>query len=163
MAGNVEKLINQITKDAEQTINKIIRDASAKAKKDFTKEAKICVDRYYREYDPWPNYSRTNNLLEHGYQPYTLWNKNKVQAGVRFIDRDSDFASVYDRDISSRDGWASGIGGIIINNLMIGSHGRSELQGTFIGDPVGEHMSKFEEAYSIEMDAYFRSNGLRRI
>ena len=163
MDAAIKKLIDQMRKDTQENIRGIIGDAARMARRDFERQAKACMDKYYAEYDSYPNYDRTNTLKNYGYRPYTLWNKNKVQAGVRFIDREVDFSSAYNRSIDPDDGWASGIGGIVISNLMIGSHGRPELPGTFIGDPVVEKMEDFESDYSSVMDAYFRSRGLRRI
>lgn len=163
MDNAIKKLIDQMRKDTETNIRKIIREAVRMARKDFEKEAKLHIDKYYSEYDPWPDYKRTYTLRDYGYSPYTLWNKNKVQAGVRFTDRNTDFPVMYRRDVEPKDGWGSGIGGIVISNLMIGSHGRPDLNGTKKGDPVGEKMEDFEKAYISKMDAYFISQGLTRV
>ena len=149
MDAAIKKLIDQMRKDTQENIRRIMREAAQQARKDFEKEAKHYIDKYYSECDPWPDYKRTYTLRDYGYSPYTLWNKNKVQAGVRFTDRNADFSSRYGRDISP--------------NFMIGSHGRPELSGTVKGDPIGERMEDFERLYAYKMDAYFTSQGLTRI
>ena len=159
----IKQLIDQMRKDTQENIRRIMREAARQARGDFEREAKHYIDKYYSECDPWPDYKRTYTLRDYGYSPYTLWNKNKVQAGVRFTDRDADFSSRYGRDINHDDGWGTGIGGIVMSNFMIGSHGRPELSGTVNGDPVGERMEDFERLYAYKMDAYFTSQGLTRI
>ena len=162
MASTMKSFINQIIQDTEKNARAIINGAAKKARIDFTKEAKRWVDNYYSEYSS-PLYDRTNTLRDYGYAPYTLWNKDKVQTGVRFTDRGIDFSKAYNRDISARDGWGSGIGGIVMSDFAVGAHGWPGYAGTVIGEPAGEKMEKFEETYIFEMDSYFQSQGLRRI
>lgn len=162
MASTMKAFIDKIMQDTEKNTRGIVNGAAKKARVDFTKEAKRLMDNYYREYSS-DNYERTDTLRDYGYAPYTLWNANKIQTGVRFTDRGADFSKVYNRDVGAKDGWGSGIGGIIMSDFAIGAHGWPGYSGTFIGTPVGEKMEKFEETYIFEMDSYFQSQGLRRI
>lgn len=162
MSATMQSFVDQIIQDTEKNIKSIVNGTAKKARVDFTKEAKRWMDNYYSEYLS-PRYERTNTLRDYGYAPYTLWTAGKIQTGVRFTDRGVDFSKAYNRDINAKNGWNSGIGGIIMDDFSIGAHGWSGYPGTFIGVPVGDKMEKFEEIYTIEMDAYFQSRGLRRI
>lgn len=157
----IDQYIQQMRKDIASDIHKILSGAAKKARKDFTKKAQFYLDNYYNEYDP-DIYDRHYELKNNSCRPYTLWNKNILQAGARFTDREMD-TSVYNRSISPKDGWASGIGGIIINDFMEGLHGNiytSKMQ----GEKVAEKMEEYEEKYATEMDRYFTIEcGLTRI
>lgn len=160
MDSTIARYIKQLRADVESDIHKIVRDAAKMAREDFTKEAKACLDNYYKEYSP-EFYSRNYELRNNSCRPYTLWNNNTMQAGARFTDREMD-TSVYNRDIAPKDGWASGIGGIIINDFMEGMHG-SELTSRKQGEQVAKRMEKYEKEYATKMDAYFIECGLTRI
>lgn len=154
----IKQLIDQMRKDTQENIRRIMREAAQQARKDFTNEAKNCVDKYYAEYTP-TSYDRTNTLREHSYSPYTLWSLKRVQSGVHFRDDDMSYRHLGD-GFTTED---------IIDSLMFGVHGVDVLDPHEIknpsryGDPVREKMEKFEEEYKTKMDAYFRSQGLKRI
>ena len=154
----IQQLIDQMRKDTQENIRRIMREAAQQARKDFTKEAKNCIDNYYAEYDP-TSYYRTNTLRNHSYSPYTLWSLRRVQSGVHFIDDDMSYRHL-GKNFTTED---------VIDSLMFGVHGVDLLDPhepknpERYGDPIGEKMEKFEEMYESKMDAYFRSQGLKRI
>ena len=59
MDAAIKKLIDQMRKDTQENIRRIMREAAQQARKDFTEEAKNCIDNYYAEYNP-TSYYRTN-------------------------------------------------------------------------------------------------------
>ena len=159
----IKQLIEQMRKDVETDIRRIMREAAQKARKDFTQEAKNCIDRYYAEYTP-TSYERTYMLRDHSYSPYTLWNLRKVQSGVHFRDDDMRYRHFGNKtkteEFTEED---------VIDSLMFGVHGVDMLQPhgskdpSRVGDSVRQRMERFEELYIYEMDAYFKSQGLKRI
>ena len=115
MASTMKAFIDKIMQDTEKNTRGIVNGAAKKARVDFTKEAKRWMDNYYSEYSS-DNYERTDTLRDYGYAPYTLWNANKIQTGVRFTDRGADFSKVYNRDVGAKDGW----GAILLSEHMAG-------------------------------------------
>ena len=47
MDAAIKKLIDQMRKDTQENIRRIMREAAQQARKDFTEEAKNCIDNYY--------------------------------------------------------------------------------------------------------------------
>lgn len=162
MDNAIKKLIDQMRKDTETNIRKIMREAAQMARKDFAQEAKNCIDRYYAEYDP-NSYWRTYELRDNSYSPYTLWSLRKVQSGVHFRDEDMNYKHFGNKTKSEKFTAED-----VIDSLMFGVHGVDMLGNidkdpSRVGESVREKMENFERSYENKIDAYFKSQGLKRI
>ena len=148
MDAIIKDFVNTEKERWQKAIRKSMRTVANKVKRDFVAQAKVCMDMYYREYDP-SVYERTFNLKDNAIYPYERARKNELDVGVAFSTKFMDPYFVGKN--SELDGYD--VADIVVNNFMEGIHGSSSV---YVGRNVDETMTHFTMAYNLwKLDKYF--------
>ena len=154
MDAIIKNFVNTEKERWQKAIRRSMRTVANKVKRDFVAQAHICMDMYYREYDPM-KYNRTFNLQDNAIYPYERARKNELDVGVAFS---ADFMNPYKVNKNSQlDGYD--VADIVVNNFMEGIHGKPSI---YVGRNVNEEMHDFTTAYyTNKLDQYFNDVGFK--
>jgi hypothetical protein len=150
----IKNFVNTEKERWRKAIRRSMRTVANKVKADFVAQAKVCMDAYYREYDPI--YDRTFNLQDNAIYPYERARKNELDVGVAFS---SAFMKPYPASEDSEfDGYD--VADLVVRNFMEGIHGNPSI---YTGRHVDETMQHFTTAYNTwKLDKYFADINFER-
>ena len=154
MDAIIKNFVNTEKERWQKAIRKSMRTVANKVKRDFVAQGQVCMDIYYREYDP-SEYKRTFNLQNNAIYPYERARKNELDVGVAFS---ADFMKPYEVSKNSElDGYD--VADIVVNNFMEGIHGSRSI---YVGRNVDETMHDFTTTYyTNKLDKYFTDVGFK--
>ena len=140
-----------------KAIRQSMRTVANKVKADFVTQAKVCMDAYYREYDPI--YDRTFNLQDNAIYPYERARKDELDIGVAFS---SAFMKPYPTSEKTKNAGYDGydVADFVVGNFMEGIHGNPSI---YVGENVNAIMHEFTTSYNAQkLDKYFTDINFER-